>query len=91
MKEAYHMMDSTPADIHPQNSLEDFTPLTQGQYPIFNKYPRFIVDYQVSNLTVVNGDGRHCSCVGVGIINTLNTRVTLYCGQLGIWHVEQTV
>jgi len=53
MKEAYHMMDSTPADIHPQNTLEDFTPLTQGQYPIFNKYPKFIVDYQVSSLVIV--------------------------------------
>ena len=47
MKEAYHIMDSTPADIHPQSMLEDFTPLTTGQYPIFNKYPKFIVDYQV--------------------------------------------
>jgi len=46
-------MDSTPADIHPQNVLEDFTPLTQGQYPIFNKYPKFIVDYQVCMLIVI--------------------------------------
>ena len=53
MKEAYHIMDSTPADIHPQNVLEDFTPLTKGQYPIFNKYPKFVVDYQVSRLAVV--------------------------------------
>ena len=53
MKEAYHIMDSTPADIHPQNVLEDFTPLTQGQYPIFNKYPKFIVDYQVCMLIVI--------------------------------------
>ena len=46
--EAYHLMDATPADVHPQNLLEDFAPLTKGQYPIFNKYPKFIVDYQVS-------------------------------------------
>jgi len=50
MKEAYHIMDSSPADIHPQNMLDDFTPLTKGQYPIFNKYPKFIVDYQVCML-----------------------------------------
>ncbi|XP_060099237.1 TBC1 domain family member 31 [Heteronotia binoei] len=46
MKEAYHLMECTPADIHPQRMLDDFVPLTKGQYPIFNKYPKFIVDYQ---------------------------------------------
>ncbi|XP_056378692.1 TBC1 domain family member 31 [Hyla sarda] len=46
IKEAYHVMDATPAEIHPQNLLNDFVPLTKGQYPIFNKYPKFIVDYQ---------------------------------------------
>lgn len=51
--EAYHLLDSTPADVHPQNVLEDFCPLTKGQYPIFNKYPKFIVDYQVIAYTGV--------------------------------------
>uniref|UniRef100_H3AHW1 TBC1 domain family member 31 n=1 Tax=Latimeria chalumnae TaxID=7897 RepID=H3AHW1_LATCH len=46
IKEAYHLMDSTPAEIHPERMLEEFVPLTKGQYPIFNKYPKFIVDYQ---------------------------------------------
>ncbi|XP_066434904.1 TBC1 domain family member 31 isoform X3 [Eleutherodactylus coqui] len=46
IKEAYHVMDSTPAQIHPQNLLKEFVPLTKGQYPVFNKYPKFIVDYQ---------------------------------------------
>uniref|UniRef100_A0A8C1XNF5 TBC1 domain family member 31 n=1 Tax=Cyprinus carpio TaxID=7962 RepID=A0A8C1XNF5_CYPCA len=46
LKEAYRLMDSTPADIHPSSALSDFEPLTQGQYPIFNKYPTFIVEYQ---------------------------------------------
>lgn len=46
MKEAYRLMSSTPADIHPKNLLEDFTPLTRGQYPVFNHYPEFIVEYQ---------------------------------------------
>ncbi|KAJ8303472.1 hypothetical protein KUTeg_019868 [Tegillarca granosa] len=47
IKEAYRLMESTPEDIHPQNKLGDFKPLTVGQYPVFNKYPKFIVDYQV--------------------------------------------
>ncbi|XP_061461954.1 TBC1 domain family member 31 [Rhineura floridana] len=46
IKEAYHLMECTPADIHPRRMLDDFVPLTKGQYPIFNKYPKFIVDYQ---------------------------------------------
>ncbi|XP_075681875.1 TBC1 domain family member 31 [Rhinoderma darwinii] len=46
IKEAYHVMDATPAEIHPQHQLNEFVPLTKGQYPIFNKYPKFIVDYQ---------------------------------------------
>ena len=47
LKEAYRLMESTPKYILPENTLEDFKPLTIGQYPVFNKYPKFIVDYQV--------------------------------------------
>ncbi|KAM4704644.1 TBC1 domain family member 31 [Rhinophrynus dorsalis] len=46
LKEAYHLMEATPAEIHPQRLLDDFEPLTKVQYPIFNKYPKFIVDFQ---------------------------------------------
>ncbi|KAI3361372.1 hypothetical protein L3Q82_013551, partial [Scortum barcoo] len=46
IKEAYRIMGSTPADIHPRTMLSDFTPLTSGQYPVFNHYPEFIVEYQ---------------------------------------------
>uniref|UniRef100_A0A8B9SGA6 TBC1 domain family member 31 n=1 Tax=Anas platyrhynchos TaxID=8839 RepID=A0A8B9SGA6_ANAPL len=46
IKEAYRFMEATPPDIHPQRVLDDFIPLTKGQYPVFNKYPKFIVDYQ---------------------------------------------
>ncbi|XP_051878780.1 TBC1 domain family member 31 isoform X2 [Pristis pectinata] len=46
IKEAYHLMDTTPEDVHPKCMLDDFVPLTKGQYPIFNKYPEFIINYQ---------------------------------------------
>ncbi|TSL82466.1 TBC1 domain family member 31 [Bagarius yarrelli] len=46
LKEAYRLMEITPADLHPSSMLNDFEPLTPGQYPIFNKYPTFIVEYQ---------------------------------------------
>lgn len=38
-------MSSTPDDIHPRTLLSDFTPLTQGHYPVFNHYPEFLVEY----------------------------------------------
>lgn len=47
LREAYRLQDSTPAEVNPRRMLEPFAPLTKGQYPIFNKYPKFIVDYQV--------------------------------------------
>ncbi|CAE1172894.1 TBC1 domain family member 31 [Acanthosepion pharaonis] len=46
IKTAYHLMETTDEDIHPRRLLEGFVPLTKGQYPVFNKYPKFIVDYQ---------------------------------------------
>jgi len=47
VREAYRLQDSTPAEVNPKRMLEPFAPLTKGQYPVFNKYPKFIVDYQV--------------------------------------------
>ncbi len=47
IKETYRLMETTPEDIHPECLLSGFEPLTPGQYPVFNKYPQFIVDYQV--------------------------------------------
>lgn len=45
IKETYRLMSSTPDDIHPRTLLSDFTPLTQGHYPVFNHYPEFLVEY----------------------------------------------
>ncbi|XP_066191669.1 TBC1 domain family member 31 isoform X2 [Sylvia atricapilla] len=56
IKEAYHLMEATPLDIHPLRMLDDFTPLTKGQYPVFNKYPTFIVDYQAQEWQKIRQD-----------------------------------
>ncbi|NXJ93783.1 TBC31 protein, partial [Corythaixoides concolor] len=56
IKEAYHLMEATPLDIHPQRMLDDFIPLTKGQYPVFNKYPKFIVDYQTQEWERIKQD-----------------------------------
>ncbi|XP_072051869.1 TBC1 domain family member 31-like [Amphiura filiformis] len=56
IKEAYRLDESTPDDIHPARMLEEFQPLTRGQYPIFNKYPKFIVDYQAQEREKIRRD-----------------------------------
>lgn len=46
IQEAYRMQETTPPDIHPEKLLTPLVPLTRGTYPVFNRYPKFIVDYQ---------------------------------------------
>uniref|UniRef100_A0A8C5ESD9 TBC1 domain family member 31 n=1 Tax=Gouania willdenowi TaxID=441366 RepID=A0A8C5ESD9_GOUWI len=46
IKETYRLLSNTPPEIHPRTLHSDFTPLTKGQYPVFNHYPEFIVEYQ---------------------------------------------
>ncbi|XP_019849062.1 PREDICTED: TBC1 domain family member 31-like [Amphimedon queenslandica] len=47
LQDAYRMQEATPPAIHPHKTLGDFVPLTSGAYPIFNKYPKYIVNYQL--------------------------------------------
>ena len=73
LKETYHLIDTTPDELNPLTFLDPFEPLTHEQYPVFNKYPKFIVDYQVSvYLSLVSGVGDYrwrllwfCSLCGV--------------------------
>ncbi|KAM6968049.1 TBC1 domain family member 31 [Aplochiton taeniatus] len=44
--ETYRLMSHTPAALHPRSVLADFQPLTRGQYPVFNHYPSYVVEYQ---------------------------------------------
>uniref|UniRef100_A0A671F0I0 TBC1 domain family member 31 n=1 Tax=Rhinolophus ferrumequinum TaxID=59479 RepID=A0A671F0I0_RHIFE len=56
IREVYHLMDTTPGDIHPDNMLDVFVALTKGQYPVFNQYPKFIVDYQTQERERIRND-----------------------------------
>uniref|UniRef100_T2M8A5 TBC1 domain family member 31 n=1 Tax=Hydra vulgaris TaxID=6087 RepID=T2M8A5_HYDVU len=47
IKETYRLSTSTPDHLDPKKMLQDFIPLTDGQYPIFDCYPSFVVDYLV--------------------------------------------
>lgn len=52
IKEAYVMWETTPSKLHPRRQLEGFSPLTTDTYPVFSKYPSFVVDYQVMGLSL---------------------------------------
>ncbi|XP_008141572.2 TBC1 domain family member 31 isoform X2 [Eptesicus fuscus] len=56
IREVYRLMDTTPADIHPESVLSGFVALTKGQYPVFNQYPKFIVDYQTQERERIRND-----------------------------------
>uniref|UniRef100_H2YPL6 Uncharacterized protein n=1 Tax=Ciona savignyi TaxID=51511 RepID=H2YPL6_CIOSA len=57
ISEAYRLSESTPPNIDPRNSMEEFQPLPMGEtYPIFNKYPKFIVDYQAQERDRIRKD-----------------------------------
>ncbi|XP_013363374.1 PREDICTED: TBC1 domain family member 31 isoform X2 [Chinchilla lanigera] len=56
IKEVYHLMEVTPANIHPKSELGVFVALTKGQYPVFNQYPKFIVDYQTQEQERIRND-----------------------------------
>ena len=47
VREANLLRQTTPSELHPERLLDAFVPLTKGTYPVFNKYPKYVVDYQV--------------------------------------------
>ncbi|PAA53477.1 hypothetical protein BOX15_Mlig017365g1 [Macrostomum lignano] len=47
VKQARQLRTRTPPEICPCRLLPAFAPLGGPQYPLFNRYPVFIVDYQV--------------------------------------------
>ncbi|KAM5281253.1 TBC1 domain family member 31 isoform 2-T2 [Ctenodactylus gundi] len=56
IREVYRLMETTPTTIHPESELEAFAALTKGQYPVFNQYPKFIVDYQAQERERIRND-----------------------------------
>jgi len=46
LQESNRMQQTTPADLDPCKMLDTYEPLSKGTYPVFNKRPRFITDYQ---------------------------------------------
>jgi hypothetical protein len=43
---AYEIKAKTPTSIDPSSFLKPFMAFSPGEYPIFNQYPQFIVNYQ---------------------------------------------
>ena len=69
IREAYRMQETTPPEIHPEKLLGSLVPLTRGTYPVFNKYPKFIVDYHGREREKIRREEedylrQRCVCVG---------------------------
>jgi len=47
IKETYRLSSSTPPDLDPKKSLDGKASIPVGQYPIFDFYPKFVVNYLV--------------------------------------------
>ncbi|KAI8816678.1 uncharacterized protein EV422DRAFT_544488 [Fimicolochytrium jonesii] len=43
---AYKLGPHTPSSLRPKTYIKPFAPLPKGDYPIYNAYPSFIVNYQ---------------------------------------------
>lgn len=50
ISKTYSLCRKTTDEIHPRQYLLPFTPLPKDSYPIYNQYPKFILDYQSKQL-----------------------------------------
>jgi hypothetical protein len=46
IQKAYSIQSNTPKALDPASHIQAFKPCNVGEYPIFNQYPQFIVNYQ---------------------------------------------
>ena len=53
LQESNKMLLTTPAELDPCKLLNSYEPLSKGTYPVFNKRPRFIADYQNTEKTKI--------------------------------------
>ncbi|KAJ3323251.1 TBC1 domain member 31 [Boothiomyces sp. JEL0866] len=42
----YKVNAKTPKSLDPATFIKNFEPATKGEYPVFNQYPEFIINYQ---------------------------------------------
>jgi hypothetical protein len=46
IQEAKRLIRNTPKELDLKKLVKQYEPLTEGHYPILNKYPQFVVDYR---------------------------------------------
>ncbi|KAI8915528.1 hypothetical protein BC831DRAFT_432109 [Entophlyctis helioformis] len=56
LHKAYDLQSMTPDSVSPATFLAPFTPCIRGEYPVFNKYPEFIVNYQTHMREKIRAD-----------------------------------
>ncbi|KAF0301827.1 TBC1 domain family member 31 [Amphibalanus amphitrite] len=47
MRRAYSVHENTPDELHARHYMDKFEPIGPNAYPVFNKYPTFIVNHQL--------------------------------------------
>ncbi|KAJ3294809.1 TBC1 domain member 31 [Borealophlyctis nickersoniae] len=60
IQSAYHLAATTPSTVSPSTFLAPFRPLLKGEYPLFNQYPEFIVNYQSKMKERIRKDEEEC-------------------------------
>jgi hypothetical protein len=46
----YMLCGKTSKEVHPRQYLTAFRPLEKGSYPVFNQYPKFVIDYKAQKM-----------------------------------------
>lgn len=55
----YRLYHSTPKDLTRSDDFNRMWPLPIGEYPIFNKFPKYIVDFQQIERERISEENRH--------------------------------
>ncbi|XP_021932059.1 TBC1 domain family member 31 isoform X2 [Zootermopsis nevadensis] len=50
ISKTYMLCNKTRKEVHPRQYLTAFKPLEKGSYPVFNQYPKFIIDYKAHRM-----------------------------------------
>ncbi|XP_023714197.1 TBC1 domain family member 31 isoform X2 [Cryptotermes secundus] len=50
ISKTYMLCNKTRKEVHPRQYLSAFKPLEKNSYPVFNQYPKFIIDYKAQQM-----------------------------------------
>jgi hypothetical protein len=90
VKSIYHLRSKTPAELIPprsEGSAANF-PLMQGQYPIFDRYPQYVVNFQLQERQRIEEEERVIREKTASLQN-LQTRAEDLARRERDWQIQQ--